>query len=323
MPLPDFVIPLPDDVWAIDTGFERPRFDAAYLMVSNGRAAFVDTGHNAAVPRLLAALDALGLPREAVDWIIPTHVHLDHAGGVGLLASQLPQARVLSHPRGARHLIDPSALLAGARQVYGAETVARTYGELVPVPADRVVQSQDDMTLDWAGRSLRLIDSPGHARHHHAVWDVHSGGWFTGDTFGIAYPEFTAADGTPFIFVSCTPVQFDPPAMRASIQRMLATQPRCLYPTHFSRQEDPPALARQLWEQLDALEAAATQLQQRTAAGSPARHTGLRDLMRNLLLSAARRAGSPLSDETACALLALDIELNAQGLGVWLDQKAG
>lgn len=321
MPLHDPLIPLPDDVWAIDTGFERPQFDAAYLLVSNGRAAFIDTGHNDAVPRLLAALEALGLSRDAVDWVIPTHVHLDHAGGVGLLVSQLPQARVLSHPRGARHLVDPSALLAGARAVYGHDVVARTYGELVPVPAERMVHSHDDMVLAWAGRELRLIDTPGHARHHHAVWDDRSRGWFTGDTFGIAYPEFTGPDG-PFIFVSCTPVQFDPPAMRASIERMLAARPDCVYPTHFNRQEHPAALASQLFEQLAQIEREAPALQRDTAPGSPERHAGLRRLMTDVLLGAARRAGSPLTDEDARALLSLDIELNAQGMGVWLDKPA-
>lgn len=318
--LPDFVLPLPHEVYAIDTGFARPRFDAAYLIVSQGRAAFIDTGHNAAVPRLLQALDVLGLARSAVDWVIPTHVHLDHAGGLGLLVSQLPQAQVLSHPRGARHLIDPSALVAGARAVYGDTEVARTYGELLPVPAERVQQSSDGQTLTLADRPLQLIDSPGHARHHHCIWDERSRGWFTGDTFGIAYPEFHNALG-PYSFPSSTPVQFEPDAMRASIQRMLAAQPLCIYPTHFSRQEQPEALARQLFEQLDAYEAAAAQLQRDTAPKSAEREAGLRREMRSILLAAARRAGSTLDDAQAESLLASDIKLNAQGLGVWLDKQ--
>lgn len=318
--LPDFLIPLPGQIYAIDTGFARPQFDAAYLLVSNGRAAFIDTGHNAAVPRLLAALEAVGLARDAVDWVIPTHVHLDHAGGVGLLLSHLPQAQVLSHPRGARHLIDPGALVAGARAVYGDDEVARTYGELVPVPADRVVHSSDDMTLDWAGRPLRLIDTPGHARHHHCIWDGATRGWFTGDTFGISYPEFTNPQG-PFIFASCTPVQFEPDAMRASIRRMLDAQPACIYPTHFSRRDEPAALARQIFEQLDAIEAAGQQLRAHTTKDSPERHAGLRQHMQAILLDAARRAGSALDEATALALLGMDVELNAQGMGVWLDKQ--
>ncbi|MEO8299429.1 MAG: MBL fold metallo-hydrolase [Burkholderiales bacterium] len=320
MPLPEYLQAVAPGIHAIDTGFTRPRFDAAYLLVHAGRAAFIDTGHNAAVPRLLGALQALGLAPEAVDWVIPTHVHLDHAGGAGLLLSQLPQARMLAHPRGARHLIDPQALVAGARAVYGDEEVARTYGEIVPVPADRMLTSSDGMTLDLAGRVLRLIDTPGHARHHHCIWDATSRGWFTGDTFGIAYPEFSGPQGA-FIFPSATPVQFDPAAMRASIGRMLEAEPVCIFPTHFSRVDHPAALARQVFEQLDQIETRARTMAASTAAGSAERDAGLRTLMQRVLLEGARRAGSPLSDEQATALLAADIELNAQGLGIWLDKQ--
>ncbi len=105
----------------VDTDFVRPRFDASFLIVENGRAAFVETGPNSAVPHLLAALEAHGLERDAVDYVIPTHVHLDHAGGAGLLMQHLPRAKLVIHPRGARHMIDPSVLMEGVRAVYGAE----------------------------------------------------------------------------------------------------------------------------------------------------------------------------------------------------------
>ena len=240
---PDFLQLLDHGITVIDTGFHRPQFDAAYLMVQDGRAAFIDTAHNDAVPRLLAALQFHGLGVEAVDWVIPTHVHLDHAGGTGLLMQHLPHARALIHPRGARHLIDPTALIAGATAVYGAEEVARTYGELVPIPAERVVESHDEMTVHLADRPLRLIDTPGHARHHHCVWDAASRGWFTGDTFGISYRELDGPLGedSPYIMPSSTPVQFDPAAMRASITRMLQADPQWIYPTHFGRLGQVPA----------------------------------------------------------------------------------
>ena len=108
--LPPFVHALGAGVFAIDTGFQRERFDAAYLLIEAGRAAFIDTGTNHAVPRLLGALSALGLSIDQVEWVIPTHVHLDHAGGVGLLMQHLPRARLLVHPRGARHLIAPAEI---------------------------------------------------------------------------------------------------------------------------------------------------------------------------------------------------------------------
>ena len=111
---PPFIEALAHDVYVIDTGFVRPRFDASHLIVQRGRAAFVDTGTNSAVPRLLQALDSLGLARDAVDFVIATHVHLDHAGGAGALLQHLPQARLVVHKLGSRHLVDPSRLMASA-----------------------------------------------------------------------------------------------------------------------------------------------------------------------------------------------------------------
>jgi glyoxylase-like metal-dependent hydrolase (beta-lactamase superfamily II) len=125
MALPYFET-LGDGIHAVDTGFHRPRFDAAYLIVEGGRAAFIDTGTNHAVPRLLGTLAELGLAPEDVDYVIPTHVHLDHAGGAGLLMQSLPRATMLVHPRGARHMVDPLALYLSAQAVYGAEEIQRS-----------------------------------------------------------------------------------------------------------------------------------------------------------------------------------------------------
>ena len=167
-------------IHTIDTGFHRPCFDAAYLVVENGRGAFIDCGLNASVPALLAALGEAGLDASCVDWLILTHVHLDHAGGAGQLMQALPNARLVVHPRGARHMIDPSQLIAGASAVYGEDEVVRTYGRLLPVDAGRVVEAADGHVVDLAGRALLCLDAPGHARHHIVIWDAASRSFFTG-----------------------------------------------------------------------------------------------------------------------------------------------
>jgi glyoxylase-like metal-dependent hydrolase (beta-lactamase superfamily II) len=315
--LPPFVEALDHGVHAIDTGFHRDRFDAAYLLVHEGRAAFIDTGTNHAVPRLLAALDALGLARDAVDWVIPTHVHLDHAGGVGLLMRELPAAQLLVHPRGARHMIDPSALWAGATAVYGPEEMARSYGELLPVAAERVSASHDGMTVRLAGRPLLVADTPGHARHHHCLWDAQSRGWFTGDTFGLSYREFDTAQGA-WIVPTSTPVQFEPAALRASIQRLLAAEPQCMYLTHYSRVTDVPRLGRALLTLLDGMEALGRAQPQ--AAPQAERHTALKEGQIELFARSLAAHGCALPRDEIAALLAMDIELNAQGMAVWLDR---
>lgn len=318
-------------VHAIDTGYGRDAFDAAWLLIDprSGRAAFIDTGHNAAVPRLLEALSRLGLNRESVDWVIPTHVHLDHAGGAGLLMSWLPQARALIHPQGARHLIDPSALMAGTRAVYGPERTAALYGEVLPIAAERVISSEDGMTIALGQRQLRLIHTPGHARHHHVVWDADSRSLFSGDAFGISYPEFDDASGQHWGFPSCTPVQFDPAAMVESIRRMLALAPEALCPTHFGRIAPTAAVqrhAQQVLDQIDRLESGAVALSNRSDSATPDDLTpALAGLVETVMLDAACAAGSPRAQhdrDRARELLANDIGLNAQGIAVWLSRRS-
>ena len=313
--LPDFADDLGGGVFAIDTGFHRPRFDAAYLVVHHGRAAFIDTGTNHAVPRLLAALSALGLARDAVDYVIPTHVHLDHAGGAGLLMRELPGATMVVHPRGARHMIDPTALYAGALAVYGAAEMARAYGTLVAVDEARVQLSHDGMDLRLGGeRVLHFIDTPGHARHHHCVWDATTRGWFSGDTFGSSYREFDHPTHGAWILPNTVPSQFEPVALRASVQRLLSFDPVCIYVTHYSRVVDVPRLAARVLAVLDGMVAIGRR--HRVAAD---RHAVLkRELAALYAASLAEHGVEPTADKLE--LLAMDIELNAQGMAIWLDR---
>jgi glyoxylase-like metal-dependent hydrolase (beta-lactamase superfamily II) len=299
----------------VDTGFVRPRFDASYLLVENGRAAFIETGPNSGVPRLLAALEAHGLERDAVDYVIPTHIHLDHAGGVGLLMSELPSAKLVIHPRGARHMVDPSVLVEGARAVYGRDVADRDYGELVPVPQERIVTTEEGMVIEIGGRPLRFADTPGHARHHNCIWDEATRGWFTGDTFGIAYPDLYTPQG-PYMLPATAPVQFDPPALHETVERLLAQRPAVMYLTHYGAVRDAERLAVQFLAQVDAMAEAA-----RALAAVPDRHEALKRAFRDIYVAELRRSGSTLPEDCLHELLAPDVQLNALGLGTWLDKN--
>jgi glyoxylase-like metal-dependent hydrolase (beta-lactamase superfamily II) len=301
-------------IHTIDTGFVRPRFDAAYLVVENGRGAFIDCGTNFAVPRMLAALDEAGISAAEVDWLILTHVHLDHAGGAGELIARLPNAKLVVHPRGARHMIDPSVLWAGASAVYGEAVMEQTYGRLRPIPADRVIEAPDGHVVELAGRPLRCIDTPGHARHHLTVYDERANACFTGDVFGLSYRDFDTANG-PFILPTTSPVQFDPPALHASIERLLALQPDAMYLTHYGRVEDVERLAADLHVQIDAMVDLA-----RAAHGKPDRHAVLMESLTDLYAARAAAHGWCHGRDALRQLLGMDIELNAQGLEVWLDR---
>lgn len=304
------------DIHALDAEYVRPGLAAIHLMIQDGHAAIIDTGTNQAVPRVLAALADLGVAPGAVDWVIVTHVHLDHAGAAGALLAACPNARLVAHPKGARHLIDPAKLVAGSVAVYGAAVFRDLYGDIVPCPAERVLEAEDGYELDFRGRRLSFLDTPGHARHHFCIHDSVSNGVFTGDTFGISYRDFDV-DGRPFAFPTTTPVQFEPDALHASIDRLLARQPEAAYLTHYGRVTDLAAMAVDLHALIDAFVALT-----RAAPGEgAARHAWLKNEIEALLLTRLRAHGCALDAATAKALLANDVELNAQGLLVWRDRE--
>ena len=306
-------------IHVIDTGFHRPAFDASFLMVENGRAAFIDTGTNYSVPRLLATLAGLGLAPDAVDYVIATHVHLDHAGGAGLLMQHLPAATLVVHPHGTQHLIDPTRLMNGARAVYGDEEVARSYGDVVGVPAHRVRSSEDGMVIELAGRPLKFLDTPGHARHHHCIWDERSLGFFTGDTFGLSYRDFDTGNG-PWLMPTTTPVQFEQEPLRHSVQRLLAYEPQRMYLTHYGCVGDSAAEVRRLGalllQQMDTMVALAMAL-----PDDADRHAAMMRGFGCIHRASLREHGCTLTDAQIDALLVFDGELNAQGMAVWLNRR--
>jgi glyoxylase-like metal-dependent hydrolase (beta-lactamase superfamily II) len=301
----------------VDTGYVRPGLAAAYVVRGDRSAAVVETASSLCTPRILEALAAAGVAREDVSHVVVTHVHLDHAGGAGALVRALPRAKLVVHPRGARHLVDPAKLVAGTMEVYGEAAFRRLYGEVVPVPADRVVEAPDGFELDLGGRPLRALDAPGHARHHFVLHDPASRGFFTGDSFGLSYRETDSPAGA-FVFPTTTPVQFDPAALHATVDRMLAEKPERMYLTHFGMVSgDVPRVAAALHRCIDGHVRRAL-----AAPPGPGRHAALRAALEEELLLELDRQGSTASRDDALRVFAEDLELNAQGLEVWLDARA-
>jgi glyoxylase-like metal-dependent hydrolase (beta-lactamase superfamily II) len=303
----------PHGISAVDCEYLYPGHAAAHIIVDSDRAAFVDVGTNSSVPYLLAGLAELGMAREAVDYVLLTHVHLDHAGGAGRLMQELPNARALLHPRGAPHMIDPTKLMAGSRAVYG-ERLEELYGTLVPIPAERVRAVEDGERVRLGGRTLELIHVPGHALHHYAVVDQVHRSIFTGDTFGISYRALDTERGA-FITPTTPPSQFDPDQHIASIDRMLSYRPESMYLMHFSRVTDVPRLGELLKMQVRELARIA-----RAHANDADPAASVRAAMLELWLDLAHRHGSPLTDAEIEAVLENDLTLNTQGLMVWLDR---
>ncbi|GAB4350405.1 MAG: MBL fold metallo-hydrolase [Gammaproteobacteria bacterium] len=303
---------LPESITCLDTGFQQPELAASYLVESRGRYAFIETGTALGVPGLLDELARMGVARDQVDYVIPTHVHLDHAGGAGSLMAALPEARLVIHPRGARHMIDPTRLWAGAAAVYGEEEMRHTYGEIVPVAADRVIEADDGFELDFSGRMLRFLDTPGHANHHFCVWDERSQGFFTGDTFGMSLRTFDTEKG-PFVYLPSAPTQFDPEAWHETLDRLMALSPCCMYLTHYSRVEEVARLADDLHQQID--------LYVELAREYGDDHLALRNALAELMVERLHAHGCALSNAEIFARLGSDVEINAQGLEVWWERR--
>ena len=301
-------------ITTIDTGYLRAGLCAAYLLVEGGRAALIDCGTATCATRVLEAIDAAGVPRDAVDWLMVTHVHLDHAGAAGPLMQALPNATLVVHPLGAPHMIDPSKLIASARVVYGDAMFERDHAGMLPVPAERVVIAGDGHVVDLAGRALTCVDAPGHARHHYAVWDPLTRSWFAGDAFGLSYREFDGDNGA-FIVPTTSPVQFDPGQMKDTIRKLAARGPRAIHVAHYGVVTECARLADDLVALVDAMVDAA-----RAADGHPDRHARLVASLERLYVERAVAHGVADAQARVPEILGGDIEINAQGLEVWLDR---
>jgi glyoxylase-like metal-dependent hydrolase (beta-lactamase superfamily II) len=306
--------PLGNGVYLVDTLYLRPGLAASHLVVDDGHAAFVDTGAAPAAPRLLAALDELGIAREQVDYLFLTHVHLDHAGGAGQLIQALPNARAVLHPRGAPHLIDPTRLVAGSIQVYGEALYRQLYGELIPIPVERVVIAEDRQRIALGSRTFEFIDAPGHAKHHHCPIDLDNREVYSGDNFGICYRDFDTARG-PFMLPTTTPVQFDPDALHATIDRLMSYRPQRILQTHFGPVTDLERLAADLHAALVELVRIA-----REHARAPDRRERIEADMFRYFSARLDEHGYPGDLARRHELLDGDVRLNTAGLEVWLDR---
>ncbi|MEO1034376.1 MAG: MBL fold metallo-hydrolase [Pseudomonadota bacterium] len=302
---------LEHDIVAIDVDYVRPGLATSHLIVADGRAAYVDTGTTHSVSRLLQALDTFDLEPDAVDFVFLTHIHLDHAGGAGALMRELPNARCVVHPRGTRHLADPTKLIAGSIAVYGEKRFRALYGDIDPIPSDRLISAEDGFRCSLASREFEFFHTEGHARHHHCIVDSASGGIFTGDSFGLSYRELDSPRG-PFVFPTTTPVHFDPEAAHASVDAIAAKSPTKLFLTHYSEIAFDPRFVADMHTALDAF----VRLTE-THAGDADTETNLATALEDYLLERLAEHGSTLSVAEQRQVVAMDCELNAQGLVHW------
>jgi len=290
----------------IDSRYLRPSFDAVFLREESDEVALIEASTRQAGSLVLAALEARGIRPEAVRYLIVTHAHLDHAGGAGALMKALPRAILVAHPRAARHLIDPAKLEKSARLVYGDEAFDRLYGALDPVPADRVQSPEDGASLPFGAGVLTFLHTRGHAKHHFCILDEGADAIFTGDSFGLAYPELQGRG--LFVFPSTSPTDFEGEEALASVERIASSGAGRALLTHFGELRNLGEARRQLRDHLDFC------LDLLAGAGNLAAETR-RDFILAGLFEHYAEARALAPDP---AFLDLDLGLNADGLALSL-----
>jgi len=235
---------LGDDVYQIDTKMAGyPGITAGYLIRSS-RPCLVETGTSTSAPVVAAALAALGIAPADLATVVVTHIHLDHAGGVGDIASMFPAAQVVVHEKGARHLADPTRLMASARMVYG-DALDVLFGSMRAVDADRLRTLDDVGEIDLGdGRRLESYYSPGHARHHVGLADSANGDLYVGDAAGVYIPE--TGDLRP----ATPPPDFDLEVALASIARFASLRPSRLLFSHYGPVSDVDATLERSAEEI-------------------------------------------------------------------------
>ena len=298
---------LAQGIYCIDALYVKPRVASIYLLQAEDEVAIIETGTYYSVANVLATLSELGIAKSQVRYVIPTHVHLDHAGGAGEMMKQFDQASLIIHPRGAQHMIDPQKLIAGTIGVYGEEKFNRLYGSIEPIPEARVIVAADLARFEVANRELVFFDTPGHARHHFCIYDQVSNGVFSGDTFGISYePMKQLSRG---LIPTTPPVQFDPAALHESISRIMSFKPVRLYLTHYGEFSNPAAQVASFNQWVDQY----VDLCRQQDSAAADYEKSLQQAMQNLVLQELTG-----NDKAALGrILQTDFRLNAQGLAHW------
>ncbi len=235
---------LGNDVFQIDTKMAGYQGITAGYLIRSSRPCLVETGTSTSAPVVRAALASLGIDPASLATVVVTHIHLDHAGGVGDIASMFPSAEVVVHEKGARHLADPSRLMASARMVYG-DALDVLFGELAAVPADRLRTLDDVGAVDLGdGRRLESYYSPGHAKHHVGLLDSRSGDLYVGDAAGVYIPE--TGDLRP----ATPPPDFDLEVALASLAKFCALDPSRLLFSHYGPVSDVPGTLERSAEEI-------------------------------------------------------------------------
>lgn len=313
-------VQLTENVFLIDDfDLSMPERTGTYVLTED-KVTLIETSASPSIPHILEGLQALGISPSGISYIIVTHIHLDHAGGSGLMVQHCPNAKVIVHPKGARHLADPSRLIMGAKAVYG-EKFSELFDPIVAIPEDSLMIKGDGETLKLSEKlTLKFLDTPGHANHHFSIYHPLTNGIFSGDTAGIFYPQLDR-EGIEFYLPTTSPNQFDPEKMLQSISTFKALEIERIYFGHYGMSENPAEAFRQVesWLEVFLEEAKHVVLEEKHLQKQVEQITNrLYDKIKTHL----SQRGLP-DRHQIYELLYLDVNVSAMGLAHYLNKNIG
>ena len=313
-------VQLTENVFLIDDfDLSMPERTGTYVLTED-KVTLIETSASPSIPHILEGLQALGISPGEISYIIVTHIHLDHAGGAGLMVQHCPNAKVIVHPKGARHLADPSRLIMGAKAVYG-EKFSELFDPIVAIPEDRLMIKDDGETLKLSEKlTLKFLDTPGHANHHFSIYHPLSNGIFSGDTAGIFYPQLDR-ESIEFYLPTTSPNQFDPEKMLQSISTFKALEIERIYFGHYGMSENPAEAFRQVesWLEVFIVEAKNIVTEEKHPQKQVEQITQrLYDKIKTHLSQRGLPDKHPIYE-----LLYLDVNVSAMGLAHYLNKNTG
>lgn len=313
-------VQLSENVYLIDDfDLSMPERTGTYVLMED-KVTLIETSASPSIPYILEGLKTLGVSPAEISYIIVTHIHLDHAGGAGLMLQHCPNAKVVVHPKGARHLADPSRLIMGAKAVYG-DKFSKLFDPILEIPENRLIIKGEGDTLELSEKlTLKFLDTPGHANHHFSIFHPLTKGIFSGDTAGIFYPQLDR-EGIELYLPSTSPNQFDPEKMLGSMSRFKELEVERIYFGHYGMSENPSEAFRQVesWLEVFIEEAKQVVLEEKQAEKHVEHITQrLYDKIKIHLTQLGLPEKHPIYE-----LLYLDVNVSAMGLAHYLTKTTG
>ncbi|MDH5559225.1 MAG: MBL fold metallo-hydrolase [Deltaproteobacteria bacterium] len=299
---------LGDAVYCVELINEKMKFATSGYLILAEKKIFIETGASPSNGMILEAFDELGVKPSELDFVIVTHIHLDHSGGAGLLISQCENAVLVCHRRAIAHLCDPAKLISSAETVY-REAFKSYFDPILPIKKERIIVKGEGEELQIGpNRKLTFFDSPGHALHHFVVYDQKSRGVFSGDAGGMFYAALFKQYGVALCLPATTPTQFDPEAMKSTLEKIMALEPLKIFYTHFGMTDQAMILLRHTldWVDLFGVEALSFYRQHRSLEKTTL-------FLEERIFGWLYSQGVP-EDFITKEVLSFDIEVNAMGV---------